>query len=107
MILFNPSFQAKIENIHHDNEGRWVICTFIHHDQKYCIMNVYAPNNDKPAFFDEIEVQLREAEANLIIMGDFNLTLNPEIDRLNTTVNNDRAKNKLIQVMEEYDLKDI
>ena len=40
-------------------------------------------------------------------MGDFNLTFEQELDRLNTTHNNDKSKEVLLQIMEEYMLQDI
>ena len=36
------------------------------------------------------------------MMGDFNLTLNPEIDRMNTYNNNYYSKNVVLEMMEIF-----
>ena len=42
-----------------------------------------------------------------VIIGDFNLALDPELDRLNTYNNNNKAKRELENLMDEFYLKDV
>ena len=68
---------------------------------------IYAPNSDNPEYFQGIGKLLRDRQENKIIIGDFNLTLNPEIDRKNTYCNNNKAKEEVENLQDEYLLKDI
>ena len=42
-----------------------------------------------------------------MLIGDFNLTMNVEIDRLNTYNNNEKAKQELENIMEEFCMVDL
>ena len=42
-----------------------------------------------------------------IIVGDFNLTLNCELDRENTYCNNNKARDQIENMMDQYQLRDI
>ena len=50
--------------------------------------------------------QLKERSENKIIIGDFNLTLNIELDRENTYCNNNKAKEEVENIIDEFCLED-
>ena len=72
-----------------DPEGRYIIIQTTIFNKVFTIVNLYAPNNDDPAFFHTLFSQISNLTANsiTIIGGDFNTVLNPSIDRSNTSAN--------------------
>ena len=77
-----------------------------------CIANIYGPNCDSPEFYKNIYNIIRrlvgEEDLQIIIAGDFNLTLNQEIDNFNyRRENNTRARDTARNIMYEHDLIDM
>ena len=50
---------------------------------------------------------LKSRQEHKIIIGDFNLTLDVDMDRLNTYCNNNNAKEEVINMMDQFYLKDV
>ena len=73
----------------------------------YTLVNIYAPNVDSPAFFIALTKEIETAYSNLIIIGDFNLTLDVALDRINTYSNNERSADIVKNIMSEYLLEDV
>ena len=73
---------------------------------KITIVALYAPNIDSPGFFKELAKILREKSEYKILVGDYNLTLDIEKDRLNTYHNNNTARDEVLGIMEEFYLAD-
>ena len=48
---------------------------------------VYAPNPDTPSFFDALLQRLMDYSAHKILIGDFNLVMDPVIDRHKSITN--------------------
>uniref|UniRef100_A0A673LWL3 Endonuclease/exonuclease/phosphatase domain-containing protein n=1 Tax=Sinocyclocheilus rhinocerous TaxID=307959 RepID=A0A673LWL3_9TELE len=74
------------------------------------IANIYGPNTDKPSFFHSVFVELSNfPNASIILGGNFNTVLNPQLDRSNIGIkyktNNSSAT--ITQYMEDYGLKDV
>ena len=75
-------------------------------------MNIYGPNSDDPKNFEElfrkIERSLDQNDMPVILAGDFNLTLNQNMDNYNyKRVNNARARDTVKDIMAERGLVDI
>ena len=85
----------------------FILLTFLNRD--FLIMNLYGPNRDNPDLYQEIEEHVQELMApNIILAGDWNLVLNPDIDYDNYKhVNNPRARDKVSTMMDNLDLIDI
>uniref|UniRef100_A0A3Q3EAI0 Endonuclease/exonuclease/phosphatase domain-containing protein n=1 Tax=Labrus bergylta TaxID=56723 RepID=A0A3Q3EAI0_9LABR len=45
------------------------------------LVNIYGPNYDDPVFFNNLLLRLATVEGYSIVGGDFNLVLNPSLDR--------------------------
>lgn len=45
------------------------------------LVHIYGPNYDDPAFFNDLLLRLAAVEGHCLVGGDFNLVLNPAIDR--------------------------
>ena len=73
------------------------------------IINLYAPNQDSPAFFQHIYDTIASNDKEYIILcGDFNLVLYPCLDSCNyISINNPRARRKLLETMSDCNLTDI
>ena len=106
-ILINPKRGYDITRIQNDIDGRYTICNLTIDNVTYTLGNLYAPNNDSPEFFKKV-LSLIEHQAvdHIIVGGDFNLTLKPEIDRLNSSYNNGKAAEFLLNYMNEHNLCD-
>ena len=50
---------------------------------------------------------LRERSEHKILIGDFNLTLDVDLDRYNTYCNNNRSKEELENLIEQFQLIDV
>ena len=58
-------------------------------------------------FLIKSETIIKDTDRYVIICGDFNLTLDPDMDSKNyVNINNPRARNTLIEMMETYELID-
>ena len=107
-ILFSKNFEYTLTNIRKDEDGNLLIVDFITNNIKIMLVNVYAPNQDRPDFFENIQNILDENEQDYVLLcGDFNLVLNPSLDSYNyVNINNPMARLKLIQMMHDYQLVD-
>ena len=67
--------------------GRYIIVKAVIQDKTYVLINIYAPKKDKDLInflknlFAILQKENLESEENIIIGGDFNCPLNPEIDK--------------------------
>ena len=53
-ILFKSNFDLEIVQYIADSNGRFVIADIIADSKKFTLVNLYAANEDKPEFFDEV-----------------------------------------------------
>uniref|UniRef100_A0A673W1Y0 Endonuclease/exonuclease/phosphatase domain-containing protein n=1 Tax=Salmo trutta TaxID=8032 RepID=A0A673W1Y0_SALTR len=61
--------------------GRFLIIQGSINTEIITIVNVYRPNHDDPAFYQDIFLKLTCPSSEIIMAGDFNLVLNPSCDR--------------------------
>ena len=86
-ILIKAGFDCSIHQQILDPMGRYIIVKAVIQDKTYVLINIYAPNKDKDIvnFFKNLFAVLQkenlESEENIIIGGDFNCPLNPELDK--------------------------
>ena len=107
-LLFGKSIDYKLLSVERDLTGNLLLVVLKICDFNILIINIYAPNNDCPRFFESIKTKIESIEHDhCIICGDFNLVLNPELDSYNyKNVNNPVARRKLFQIMNSLCLKD-
>ena len=98
---------VKINNIYVGNDGRTIICDLKENEKYVTIVAIYAPNEDSPQYFKGIRKLLEDRHEHKILVGDFNLTLDVNLDRLNTYCNNNRAKEEVEDMMDEMYLIDV
>ena len=106
-VMFVKSLNVKIVSTSVDLEGRILSIDFKVDSNIYNVTNVYAPNQNNISFFNNLNHILEDKSEKKIVIGDFNVTFDTELDRLNTPNNNDRNKEYLRNLMNEYLLEDI
>ena len=97
---------SQVLNIYRDNDGRIIILDLKQSEHICSIATIYAPNEDNPKFFQHLGNLLRERQEHKLIIGDFNLVLDVNKDRRNTYCNNNKARDEVLGLMEEFSLKD-
>ena len=100
-ILINPRLSCEISKTFVDQAGRIVLIEIKVDSFVFSIGSLYAPNQDSPRFFLELLGLIQQVNENIILMADYNLVLEPEIDSKNVVNNNEKARKMLMQIMEE------
>ena len=93
-ILINPKCKAQItvNKTTSDNDGRLLIVNINIGEKKILVANLYAPNEDNPEFFEKaFSLIAAHDQADQIIVGDFNLVLDPKKDSYNRKGNNNKS----------------
>ena len=73
------------------------------------LVNIYAPNEDDPAFFSNIDGIIGDqGDLPIIIAGDWNLVMDQSVDTYGyRRRNHPRAGDKVLEIMQQRDLVDI
>ena len=116
-ILINP--RLKKEGISYSNEmidsnGRYIKIKVNIHGTFYRLVCIYAPPNDlahqRVKFFVDLNehVLKDDFDCETIMGGDYNCTLDPDIDRINcVSENNDLGQIDLFRLMHTHGLEDV
>ena len=109
MICPNRKLKSNINFQYCDCEGRVVACDVTVCDEKIHVVNIYAPNKDSSNFFESMFKKCSERIDKLIVIGDYNLVLNPLLDRNepSTNSNNYQSAQTLRQVMSDMLLQEV
>ena len=108
MILLNNNFEQEVYRVLKDPNGNYIILEIKIKDQMITLVNLYGPNEDRPIFYEDIKQKIKEFENdNVIICGDFNLVMDPDIDTENyKQVNNPKARIVVKDLLEELEYMD-
>ena len=75
-IVFAQSFDFKVEKIVQDDSGRALLMHIQTDNGSLLLVNIYAPNEDQPMFFDWVIKHLDSFDVDHVIWGgDFNKCL--------------------------------
>lgn len=81
-ILIRKTIPFSFKSMSTDPAGRYVLVTGTINSVPVAFLNIYAPNFDCPDFFCKIfNLVANHSTHNIIIGGDFNCYLDPQIDR--------------------------
>ena len=81
-ILFNNNFVFQLLKTFSDPNGRFVITDIKTESRTLTLVNIYAPNNDDPLFFESVLRILLTFECEECVWdGDFNLVLDVRKDK--------------------------
>ena len=108
-ILFNSNFEFKLNNVYVDHSGNIVMADIEISNRRITLVNIYGPNKDTPDFYTNLKKKIIDfANNDVIIVGDWNLLINPEIDCLNyKNVNNPNARFEVLRLMNDLNLFDV
>lgn len=110
-ILLNENFAATVSGEQKDPGGNYLMLTLSIQKKRFLLCNIYGPNRDTPSFYDKLQKDINEMEfdcGRVILCGDFNLVLNPDIDYTNYIhVNNPLSRRRVLQLMEDNNLVDV
>ena len=86
LIPSKLGLEVKISKSFHDQEGRILLLDCTIEENNFVFINIYAPTKDKKieqdTFFENLnELILNYSDRNLMIGGDFNVCLNPDLDK--------------------------
>ena len=109
-IFLKKNLPVTIINTKTDTNGNFLQLLIKHEDRSLFLRGLYGPNVDSPLFYQN-EIFTTEQDWNpdfSIYCGDWNLTLQPELDNLNyVRENNVRARDMVLNIMEGQNLYDV
>ena len=107
-VLFNNNFELVLHKEKKDSEGNLLILDLSINGKRFTLINLYGPNSDSPLFFENLGDLLEEFDNDYFILWvNFNIAFNPILDTHNyRNINNPMAKEKLLQLMENFNLVD-
>ena len=109
-ILFNKNCPFKLNNLVSDDDGNFLSIDFEYNSKNISLTGIYGPNSDDPSFYtDKVFPIIENSESDFcIIGGDWNFTLNQNLDNYNYLhVNNTGAKNVVNNKIQSENLCDI
>ena len=108
-IFFNNNFEFKIHSFYNDTNGNLLILDIEIDKHRITMATIYGPNNDNPSFFEFLQRKVLEIGNNdIIINGDWNLLLNPQVDGINYKhINNPNSRHKVLKMITELNLYDV
>ena len=108
-IFFRNDFEFEVHSTFKDNSGNLLILDIEIDKQRITFVNLYGPNIDDPSFYDNLRNRvITFGNNNVIIVGDWNLLLNPVVDGTNYKhINNPNARQKVLKLMNDLNLYDV
>ena len=109
MILINSNFSCDVGQIITDPDGNFVIMELKVLDKKITLASIYGPNEDKPQFYRNLKQKISDfGNDKVIICGDWNLVLNPDVDTENYRhINNPTARQEVLKFIDNDNYIDI
>lgn len=108
-ILFNKKFVGTVSREKTDPGGNYLMLELTVRGKNFLLCSLYGPNKDTPVFYETLQANIESFNCErVIICGDFNLVLNPELDYFNyKRTNNCKARQKVLKLIEDNDFVDI
>uniref|UniRef100_A0A8P4G9K3 Reverse transcriptase domain-containing protein n=1 Tax=Dicentrarchus labrax TaxID=13489 RepID=A0A8P4G9K3_DICLA len=108
-ILFRKGVQFSHTKTIQDPSGKFIILIGKLYKSPIILVNIYGPNWDDPQFFTKVISSLTDVDTHqLIIAGDLNCVLHPQLDRSNPKPGSQLSKSGgvLDSFMHSYNLAD-
>lgn len=104
-ILIRRDVPVEVLEIKTVFQGRFVLLEVKISEFTFLLVNFYGPNEDDDVFFVKaFEIVEGKDNPNMILGGDFNVTLNPNLD---TNCNSDHHKKKRMIINNFLEMKDL
>ena len=109
LILLNNNFEYEVLSCNRDKNGNYLNLVLKLSSMTLNLTTLYGPNNDCPSFFEDMQALLENNSADYnIFCGDFNLTLNQDLDTYNYLhINNPRARQAVLDLIRVNELSDV
>ena len=107
-VLFNKNVDFEIHSTINDTEGNYLIIDLTVDGNRFTLVNLYGPNQDRPDSFDNLILKVNTFDnTSIIYCGDFNLVQDPKLDYFNyKCMNNIKSHKKLLELKNEFNLID-
>ena len=108
-VLFKNNVEYVVHKCKPDKEGRYLILDVTLGNKRINLVNIYGPNQDHPQFYIQLVSELEITENDQVIIGgDFNCILDPEVDRYGSHDQANLETRHVIKLwMEETDMVDV
>jgi hypothetical protein len=111
-ILIPEQVDYSITNTEVDPQGRYILIKGSFGGKHMSLLNYYAPTgNDKKEqlrYFDTLLPIISENHENLVLAGDLNVHLNPDVDKKGgKTLQPSNYAERILETMEEFNLIDV
>ena len=111
-ILIPKEISYTSDTIEIDPKGRFILLNGTFEGKNITLLNCYAPTNSKSKdqinFLNSLLPLITKYQENLLMGGDLNVHLNPDIDKKGGKTHTlSQYASQLIAIMEEYNLIDI
>ena len=108
-ILFRNGLNVKLIETYELEIGRLLAVKCKIEDKEIVLINIYGPNKDEIDLFQKLENFIKDKSEQLFITGgDFNLVLDPDIDKQGGNPKTHiKCRKKLKEIIETYELSDI
>jgi len=107
-LLINKHLNFKLNSVEKDKNGRFLLVDCEINRSKISLVNIYGPNYDDPLFFNNLTMKLATIGGQCVVGGDFNLVLNPLLDRSSPkTASLSKAAAALNQGMKDIGITDV
>lgn len=81
-ILIHRQVNFSLDSVHKDSEGRFILVNGLIDGIQVSLMNIYAPNEDKPGFISKIFTTILQHSTGILLLGgDFNCVMSQFKDR--------------------------
>lgn len=107
-IFFGKKVDYKIHGQKQDTNGNFLILDMTIYNKRLSLVNIYGPNRDDPSFYENLFKKITEmGNESYIMCGDFNISLDPNMDCFNYKhINNPKARNLVTSMVKENNLYD-
>lgn len=104
MIAIRSSIAFTLNHLDQDPSGRYLILSASFNNQHLIIVNIYAPNIRQRSFYKSIIQKIQHYPRDrIIICGDFNEVIDPQLDSSNIKRRKSTALSSLISLEDLYD----
>lgn len=107
LVLIHKNVPFQVTNTITDTAGRYLIVQGTLLGENIILVNAYCPNDDNPSFFENLFLLIASLPGKVLMAADFNLTLDPLLDRSSgIDASHPQSRKKLQQFMRELALCD-
>ena len=107
-VFFRNNFHYRMISYKCDQDGNLIIIKLEVNETVFAIVNMYGPNQDSPDFYRDVYREVRNMEADFIVMcADWNLVQDCTLDcKHYKTQNNKQASGAVLEMRDQLELLD-